>query len=307
MAKKGEKQYVSDNPQLMAEWDWGKNKDIFPYQVTIGSDKKAWWKCIKGHEWQAMISNRNKGSGCPYCTGKKALNGYNDLQTVNPALAIEWNFERNGELKPAQVTANSGKKVWWKCSKGHEWQAKITHRNNGSGCPYCSGRKAVKGENDLQTVNPILSKEWNYEKNNGLTPSDVKPNSSTKVWWKCFKGHEWQATIAHRNNGTGCPYCSNQKVLKGYNDLQTVNPTLAKEWNFERNDNLKPEKVTANSGIKVWWRCGKGHEWQATISNRNEGRGCPYCSGRYAIKGENDLQTVNPNLAMEWNYKKTTD
>ena len=33
----------------------------------------------------------------------------------------------------------------------------------------------------------------------------------------------------------------------------------------------------ANSGIKVWWRCSRGHEWQATISNRNYGTGCPAC------------------------------
>ena len=81
------------------------------------------------------------------------------------------------------------------------------NRNNGRGCPYCSGRYAVKGENDLQTVNPTLAKEWNYEKNNGLTPEDVMPNSGQKVWWKCSQGHEWQAKIQDRNNGNGCPIC----------------------------------------------------------------------------------------------------
>jgi DNA-directed RNA polymerase subunit RPC12/RpoP len=109
---------------------------------------------------------------------------------------------------------------------------------------------------------------------------DVMPNSGIKVWWKCSKGHEWNATINHRNQGHGCPYCAGQKVLKGYNDLQTANPDLAKEWNYEKNGNLTPEIFTANSGIKVWWRCAKNHEWQAIIANRNRGRGCPYCSGR---------------------------
>ena len=71
--------------------------------------------------------------------------------------------------------------------------------------------KALKGDNDLQTINPTLSKEWNYEKNNGLKPVDVKPNSDKKVWWKCSKGHEWQARIQHRNNGSGCPECYKEK------------------------------------------------------------------------------------------------
>ena len=129
---------------------------------------------------------------------------------------------------------NSGKKVWWICNKGHEWQASIAHRNKGRGCPYCAGQKVIKGENDFQTVNPTLAKEWHYEKNNGLTPMDVLPNSGKKVWWKCSKGHEWQASIADRNSGHGCPYCAGKRVLKGYNDLQTVNPTLAKEWHYEK-------------------------------------------------------------------------
>lgn len=33
----------------------------------------------------------------------------------------------------------------------------------------------------------------------------------------------------------------------------------------------------SNSGTKVWWRCNQGHEWQATIANRNYGTGCPEC------------------------------
>ena len=136
---------------------------------------------------------------------------FNDLQTVNPTLVKEWNYEKNNEVTPADVMPNSDKKVWWKCSKGHEWQARIQHRNNGIGCPYCSGRFAVKGENDLQTVNPTLAKEWHFEKNNGLTPADVTPNSHRKVWWKCSKGHEWQAIIANRNKGIGCPVCRKGK------------------------------------------------------------------------------------------------
>ncbi|MBE7053792.1 MAG: hypothetical protein E7391_05890 [Ruminococcaceae bacterium] len=198
----------------------------------------------------------------------------------NPKVAAEWNYEKNGNLKPEHVTSNSNKKVWWKCSKGHEWQATIDNRNNGNGCPYCSGRYAVKGENDLQTVNPTLAIEWNYEKNNKLEPIDVTPNSSQKVWWKCDKGHEWQATINHRNNGSGCPYCASRRVLKGFNDLQTVNPTLSREWNYEKNKGLTPMDVMPNSNKKVWWKCDKGHEWQAIIASRNGGRSCPYCSGR---------------------------
>lgn len=201
----------------------------------------------------------------------------NSLLFSNPQVASHWNYERNGNLKPEHFTANSNKKIWWKCQKGHEWQATINNRNNGNGCPYCSGRYAIKGESDLQTLNPTLAKEWNYEKNNGLTPMDVVPNSNKKVWWKCSKGHEWQTTIANRNIGTGCPYCLGRYAIKGENDLQTVNPTLSKEWNYEKNTGLTPTDVMPNSNKKVWWKCSNGHEWQAVIKDRNKGRGCPIC------------------------------
>ena len=268
---------LHSNPQLVKEWNNEKNGSLKPENFTAQSNKKVWWKCTEGHEWQATIADRNRGRKCPYCAGKKVSNGFNDLKTVNPHLAKEWNYEKNTGLTPDDVTANSNKKVWWKCNSGHEWMAIIQNRNNGDKCPYCSGRIVIKGENDLKTINPTLAKEWNYEKNYRLTPTDVMPNSGKRVWWKCSKGHEWQARIADRNRGNKCPYCSNNKVLMGFNDLQTVNPHLAKEWNYKKNTSLLPVNVMPNSNKKVWWKCNKGHEWQAMISSRNIGRGCPEC------------------------------
>ena len=66
---KKEKKYVSDNAQLMAEWNWEKNIEFGPTQITLGSGRKTWWKCKNGHEWKATIASRNQGSGCPYCSG----------------------------------------------------------------------------------------------------------------------------------------------------------------------------------------------------------------------------------------------
>jgi DNA-directed RNA polymerase subunit RPC12/RpoP len=109
------------------------------------------------------------------------------------------------------------KKVWWQCNEGHKWQSTISHRAQGSGCPYCSVLYVIKGKTDLQTVNPRLAKEWDYEKNNELTPADVSPNSDKKVWWECIKGHKWQAKIGHRNHGSGCPYCSKRRKLTSKN------------------------------------------------------------------------------------------
>ena len=91
-----EKKYVIDDKKLMSEWDWSKNESLeyTPSQITIGSSKKVWWKCSNGHKWQAPIKDRNNGHGCPYCSNRKVLKGYNDLKTVNPSLSKEWNYEK---------------------------------------------------------------------------------------------------------------------------------------------------------------------------------------------------------------------
>ena len=147
------------------------------------SNVSVWWICSKGHEWKAAINTRTSGRGCPYCSGNYVLDGFNDLATIFPHIAKEWNYERNGQLKPNNVTFGSGKKVWWKCDKGHEWQTAINNRtSNNHGCPYCTGEKSLVGVNALLTINPILASEWHPTKNNDLLPQNFKPNSNIKVW-----------------------------------------------------------------------------------------------------------------------------
>ncbi|MBR4314064.1 MAG: zinc-ribbon domain-containing protein, partial [Lachnospiraceae bacterium] len=122
---------------------------------------------------------------------------------------------------------------------------------------------------------------WNYSKNIGVTPKDVTKGSAKKFWWVCEKGHEWQSTIAHRTTmHRGCPYCSGRLPIKGETDLLTLYPSLASEWNYEKNGNLLPSEVTTGTPSKVWWLCKEGHEWIAGIAHRTkEGTNCPYCSG----------------------------
>jgi len=292
------------NPDLAKEWHPTKNGNLKPQNVTKNSNRKVWWRCVKRHEWKAIVNSRSKGSGCPYCSGLRAIKGETDLATINPELPKEWHPTKNGNLKSSEVTAKSSKKVWWQCEKGHEWEAVISKRSGGNGCPYCSGNRVIKGETDLASTNPKLAKEWHSSKNRKWKPNEVTAKSSKKVWWKCGKDHEWEATIASRSGGSGCPYCSGLRAIKGETDLATINPKLANEWHCTKNKNLKPNEVTHKSGKKVWWQCGKGHEWEATISNRSLGRDCPYCSGHRAIKGETDLATINPKLANEWHCTK---
>ena len=163
------------------------------------------------------------------------------LSNAYPKIAKEWHPTKNGELFPDSVTPKSGRKVWWLGACGHEWEAVISSRTRGVGCPYCSNYKAIAGYNDLATTNPILAEEWNYDKNRSLKPTDVTSGSHKVVWWRCSRGHEWERTIKDRTSRNGCPYCANQKVLSGYNDLLTIYPDIAAEWS-EKNS-VSPNEV----------------------------------------------------------------
>ena len=282
--------FVTKCPEFLSEWDYKKNNElgIYPDKLYFNSEKKVWWKCnICGHEWITNLYSRNRGTGCPECAKKrvaykKALPKEGEsLQDKYPELMKEWNYKKNGNLLPSQVRCGSDKYVWWKCKHGHEWQSRISHRTGKkTGCPVCAGQKVVAGFNDLATKFPELVKEWNYEKNNGLLPTQVPCGSHRKVWWRCNQGHEWEASLADRTRGNKCPYCGGKKVLAGFNDFEFKFPLVAKEWHPTKNGDLKPNMFTWCSGKKVWWLCPVcGHEWQTSISHRSSrGTGCPKCS-----------------------------
>ena len=298
------KTLASEYPEIAKEWHPTKNGDITPDMIAPKSGKTMWWLGKCGHEWQAKVYSRTSGHGCPYCSNFKVIAGFNDLTTANPKLADEWHPTKNGTLLPSMVAPRSNKKVWWLGKCGHEWQAKVEGRYYGKGCPICAGKEVLPGYNDLITTCPNIGREWHPTKNGELLPTDVMARSHRKVWWLGKCGHEWQASISQRVNGCGCPYCSNRKVLLGFNDLATTHPELAKEWHPSKNGTKTPFNITTGSHTKIWWQCSKGHEWIATCSDRMNGTGCPVCATKTIISGENDFATKYPWLAKEWHPTK---
>ena len=526
--KTGENDLKTLYPDLCKEWHPTKNGDLTPDLVAVKSHRKVWWQCQKGHEWEAMVSNRTGlGRNCPYCTGQKPIVGETDLASVNPQLASEWHPTKNGTLTPTDITFGSNKKIWWKCPKGHEWQASVKVRNNLTcGCPYCSDytKIVVKGENDFASHYPEIAKEWHPTKNLPLTADSVSYASGKKVWWKCKFGHEYQMAVYNKAKGKGCSICSRRrrtsfpeqaffyylkhaypdainsyrKIFKGSMELDiyipsvklgieydgkifhkrkenlirdakkyqickehgiqliriidisnetsmktydrvirmidssnmalenaicellyhlgkldTVNvnlkrdrlkileylerldksletefpdiakefhptkngtltaayfhpdsnervwwkcskcgfewaaaisdrtgedkngcrkcsrivgaekkhktslkdngslasnyPDLLKYWDYDKND-IEPSDVTPRSSQKVWWKCEKGHSWDASVGHiTDRGANCPYCNNKRILAGYNDLATVNPKLAEEWDYSSNGD
>ncbi len=464
------KNSIADNSTLLQQWDFDKNS-ISPEETTCGSKKTVWWKCKNGHSYQQKVSYRaRRSNSCPVCSGHLTVSGVNDFATVFPDIAKEWHPTKNGELRPSAISKKNGRKVWWMCKYGHEWQATPRDRaTDNTGCPECNKRRLTsfpeqaifyyikklypdainrykdlfdngmeldiyvpsirfavefdgaawhgteethkrekqkyeickengitlfrvkertgedwndvadavykirkrKNATDLQPViqaildsidpesnawtrkNPLqyhssisvdlardsneireyltpiqnslselrpdLTAEWNTEKNGNLRPEMFGINSNDRVWWKCSKcGHEWQTTIIHRGGkrNSGCPECAKQQKGKTFTkrrvnergSLAENNPVLAAEWHPTKNRDLTPYDVTEKRFANAWWLCKRcGYEWEASPNDRSNGRGCPCCSGRVPKVGVNDLKTLFPEIAKEWDYEKNGD
>jgi Probable Zinc-ribbon domain len=202
-----------------------------------------------------------------------------------PELVQEWDYDRNGVLGPADVTAGSGRRVWWVCRRGpdHHWRAKPNNRTYGAGCPFCTNRR-VSVTNSLDALYPQVAAEWDPDANGRVTPSDVVATSTRVAFWRCahHPDHAFRAVIRDRTRGlTGCPYCANERACDS-NSLARVHPRLAAEWHPELNGDLTAGTVLPGSPRCVYWRCGEcGHSWRARIANRAlRASGCPECTRR---------------------------
>jgi hypothetical protein len=149
-------------PHIAAEWAHDLNSPLLPEHFLPNANKKVWWRCSNGHTWKTTLNIRVKQSTkCPECPRpiKKVTDGHSFAKEY-PNLINEWHPTKNGSYQPEDFRPHSNKTVWWLCSQGHEWQAKINTRSNGTGCPFCYGRYATV-TNNLAIKYPDLMQE-NY-------------------------------------------------------------------------------------------------------------------------------------------------
>lgn len=225
---------LHERTNLLKEWDESRNFPLTPDTVSYGSKKKVWWtcengplsprdvstgskiriwwRCPEGHSWQSPVASRTAwGHGCPVCAGKTIVTGENDLAHLQPEIAAQWDKRKNGRLKPSDVAVSSNRPAWWRCELGHSYRATVSSRTQRKiGCPYCAGRKVLKGFNDLKTLCPGVAAQWRPSFNGALTPEMVTPGSNKKVWWQCSMGHVWKSVIYPRTGAQqcGCHVCA---------------------------------------------------------------------------------------------------
>jgi hypothetical protein len=186
--------------------------------------------------------------------------------------------------------------VWWRCeSCGHEWMAQVAARSRSRGrrgCPACARRRHRTARGTLAQERPELVGTWDALRNGPEdSPDSVTCGSGRKFWWVCESGHSWQARVADRASGNGCPVCAGHYL----GTLVDTHPGLAAEWDTEAND-AGPESVTAGSVKEAAWLCPNGHRFVQAVHVRSRGSGCPVCAGYI----QDPLAVTHPHLVRQW-------
>ncbi len=326
--KNRSKSVASSLPDIASEWHTTRNGSTTPDQVHPGSSTSFWWECRTcGREWRAAPVTRAAGHGCSACghrRGGAALAQPRAGETfadLYPAVAAEWHPHLNGDLRPIHVKPFSGKKVWWRCATcAHDWEAVVSTRSTNHGCPKCAAREnGVRSARPQQgqalaDQYPDVAAQWHPSVNGDVTAMDVKPFSMKKVWWQCSAGHEWEAPVAGRSRGEGCPTCANVtrgKKRAAPKDGESVAdrfPDLAAHWHPDLNCAVTAQLLKPGSSVEIWWICPDcSHEWSASPKDRClNGRGCPPCGrkrtglARALAKPGKSLADLYPTIAAEW-------
>jgi hypothetical protein len=330
---------LSLRPHIASEIHPTLNAEVDPTKYTLRSSKKLWWLCKNGHSWEGVISNRTSTSridGCPFCRVGKQIS-YLELRlmvelkkfypNIKPKerslgcecglyipelnLAIEvdgWYYHKDKKLKDIKKTEHilqSGRQLIhlrekplpFLTSKDLHYLKKDPHlliiknllskiNSLYNTCfsiseldekEFRSVMCAPEVENSFLKLRPGLLKEWDYDKNGSLKPECISYKSGLKVWWKCPKGHEWEAVLKNRSNGAGCPYCTGKYVTKETSFSNRL-PHLIVEWDPILNGVLTPDTVSFGSAKKIFWKCTIcGYSWSSTISDRTRTHGCHQC------------------------------
>lgn len=204
-------------------------------QTTTKSKVREYKNIIKSRS----IINKDCCSACKIIKSKEVEihNLKINKQTLGdlfPEYLSEWS-EKN-DMTTYDYSPYSSKKVWWECNeKGHLYFEKIQKKTSMKrGCPYCSGRR-ISDENRLSMIFPELSNEWNFDKNNELTPYNVSYGSERKVWWICTNcNYEWEAKVYNKVKGSGCPQCFESQGEKSVrNVLESLSLSFKSQYEFK--------------------------------------------------------------------------
>lgn len=217
---------LTTHPEIAAMWAEGWAEGRSPSVLASGSNVLATWRCHKSHRFHARVWElTSKKRGCNICAREVTIDTADSLAVTHPAIAARLHPTMNGNLTAAHITHGERREVWWQCERmpSHTYKARVDKAtrgqrpnvSRGQDCNICLSRKLLAGENDLGTVEPVLSIELhpylNRKEAHEMFPSDHK------LWWKCLiNGHVHAQTTQNRRLSSGCPKCDAPQRILNY-------------------------------------------------------------------------------------------
>ena len=207
----------------------------------------------------------------------------NSLHSLAPEVSKQWDFDKNHPLTPKHFNSRSSTKVFWVCEAGHGWSATIASRvgggkQAGTNCPFCVGNLA-SDENNLMTQYPLISAEWDWQKNK-QKPNDFTPHSKKKAWWRCSTcDNSYEQSIGARTSGgQGCPKCSEKKRTQKTKIPISVSHPHIFDLIIHAEKDIDIKKLTKGSGKKVTIECSCGFIDERRIESLTKPRSlCKSC------------------------------
>lgn len=256
-------------PDAAKEWHPILNKGRRPEDYSALSNKKAFWICEKNHVWEARIDNRGQGKGCPKCRS----------QTSFPEQAIYFYFKKhfpdaeNGKIFKINNKRTEVDIYVKSLGLGIEYDGVYFHRD-----------KEAKDREKSDLVKKHIGADVVRFREKGL------PNKlfSIEEFYVVDNDLADHLTTLLERCGVTAPDIDIERDKLEITELYTfaeqkgnlkeMNPSLAAEWDYDRNGTLRPEMYKHKSSQKVYWRCSEAHSWKAEIKSRSNGNGCPHCN-----------------------------
>ena len=282
------------HPNILKEWNYKKNTIVNPNEISYSSNKKVWWVCLRGHEWEATPNNRTgKGSRCPECSygiSQPEMRLFSELSSV--FFAKKRYKIKKVELDIYLPELNIGVEYdgfyWHKSKKNKDSEKNSFFKNLGIQVIRVREKPLTRIEQlDILIEQNTLSKE-----NVDDLMLKIKKISNIK------NKKEIDNYVLEKN------FVSEDKFLELLSyypspnkeeSLSFVNPKISEEWDYQKNTPLKPDMISYGSEIEFWWKCSKGHEWKKSPKHRNRSPKCPSCRDT-----KKRLDLAMPDISARW-------
>lgn len=244
-------------PVTAEKYDSSEKNKVPAASINHGSSGKAWFKCpdCSGVYYKSIsnqvTADKRGAKGCPYCHGEIVQEGINDLVSKNVFASRYWANDKNS-VSPKTIYYKDRGTYWFRCSEGHLFEStpfrlwRSYAENSSSGCPICSGRRFVRGVNDVRTVYTGDLSRWSEY--SMIQPEDVTVGSNKDMLAICINcGNEYVTSVFNFLNGNVC-FCENCRKRK-YSRAEKEVADFVRELGFQVYENYK---ISGNTEVDIY-------------------------------------------------------